>query len=98
VDAAVSYYGVGIHRSLEQGARITAPFLMHIAAQDHLCNSQAQQELHDAFAAKENFVLHTHAKVGHAFARPNSPLWDERAAGNANAITAEFLSRALGGS
>lgn len=92
VDAGVSYYGVAIHRSLDLAAKLTVPFLMHIAGKDHLCDAQAQQDLHRTFDGKNNVTLHTYPEVGHAFARPNSPLWNEDAATKANALTAEFLS------
>ena len=95
VDAAVSYYGVAIHRSLNLAAKVTVPFLMHIARKDHLCDEQAQQDLHDAFDAKGNVTLHTYPDVGHAFARPNSPLWNEEAATKANTLTANFLRASL---
>jgi carboxymethylenebutenolidase len=97
VDAAVSYYGTGIHRSLELGRKITIPFLMHIAERDHLCDARAQKELSDAFADRNNFSLESHAGVGHAFARPGSPQWQEAAASNANSMTFDFLSKVLGG-
>ena len=95
VDSAVSYYGVAIHRSLALADAITVPVLLHIAKNDHLCGPDAQHDLKAALSAKQNFTLHTHPGVGHAFARPNSPSWDEEAAGNANRATFEFLSDTL---
>lgn len=97
VQAAVSYYGTGIHRSLELGRNIAIPFLMHIAEQDHLCDVHAQKQLFDAFADRKNFSLQSHSGVGHAFARPSSPQWNDAAASNANSMTVDFLSKALGG-
>jgi len=96
VDAAVSYYGVAVHRSLDLADRVTVPFLMHVAEQDHLCDAQAQQDLRDQLGERGNFDLRFHPDVGHAFARPNSPMWNEAAAEQANAVTFRFLSDALG--
>lgn len=95
VDAAVSYYGVAIHRSLDLAEKISVPVLMHVAETDHLCDAQAQRDLHDACAGKSNFALLSHAGVGHAFARPNSPSWDDTAASRANQATLDFLALAV---
>ncbi len=92
VDSAVSYYGVAIHRSLALADRISVPMLLHIAEEDHLCDREAQQELRTALAGKKNFELQTHPGVGHAFARPNSPMWNEAAATSANGATFDFLA------
>jgi carboxymethylenebutenolidase len=96
VDAAVSYYGVAIHQSLELADTISVPMLIHIAKDDHLCDAKAQKDMYDALAFRNNFTLHTHAGVGHAFARPNSDHWNERAADTANKMTYEFLRATIG--
>lgn len=37
IDAAVSYYGVGIQAALDKADAIRCPLLLHIAEEDHLC-------------------------------------------------------------
>jgi carboxymethylenebutenolidase len=96
VDAAVSYYGTGVHRALELAPKVDVPLLMHIAEQDHLCDAKAQQRLRTVLGVKDNVELLFHPGVGHAFARPNSPMWVEDVARRANAATADFLSTVLG--
>lgn len=95
VDTAISYYGVAIDRSLNLADRVDVPMLMHVAEEDPLCDRHAQQELKDKLAQNDMFDLHFHPGVGHAFARPNSPAWNEAAASRANAATLAFLSDAL---
>ncbi len=97
IDSAVSYYGVAIHRSLDLADRISVPVLLHVAEEDHLCDRDAQQELRTVLADKANFSLQTHPGVGHAFARPNSPMWNEAAATSANDATFDFLTLTLAG-
>ncbi len=96
VDAAVSYYGVAIHRSLDLANRISVPVLLHVAKDDHLCDAEAQSDMYAALAFRDNFALHTYAGVGHAFARPNSSHWDAQAAGTANEMTFRFLREKVG--
>src|ERR1700730_11498016 len=48
VAAAVSYYGVGIEGVLDEAKAITAPLLLHIAAEDELCPPPAQTTIHRA--------------------------------------------------
>ena len=97
VDSAVSYYGVAIHRSLAAADQVSVPMLLHVAEEDHLCDRDAQQALRTALAGRENFSLQSHAGVGHAFARPNSPMWNEAAATGANGATFDFLAKTLAG-
>lgn len=97
VDSAVSYYGVAIHKSLALASEISVPVLLHIAGDDHLCGPDVQKELREALSDAKSFTMQTHVGVGHAFARPNSPMWNESAATSANGATMDFLSANLAG-
>ncbi|WP_293972822.1 dienelactone hydrolase family protein [Sphingomonas sp.] len=96
VDAAISYYGVAIHRSLDLAGQVKVPLLIHVAGEDHLCDAEAQRELYEAFAFRPNVTLHTHRGVGHAFARPASPHWNETAAETANEMSLAYLRSSIG--
>ena len=95
VAAAVSYYGVGIEGVLGEAKAITAPLLLHIAAEDALCPPSAQATIHGALEEIPGVVLDTHAGVGHAFARRGGEPYVPQAAERADATTLMFLRRHL---
>jgi carboxymethylenebutenolidase len=95
VDAAVSYYGVGIENALGEAQSLTAPLLLHIAAEDPLCPATAQASI---YAALENIAgvrIEIHPGVGHAFARRGGATFVPEAAENADATTLAFLRQQL---
>lgn len=97
VDAAISYYGVGIHALLGEAAALSVPTLLHIAAEDALCPPAAQEDILTALAvAPRPATMEVHAGVGHAFARTGSPAYREAAAARADAQTLAFLRAHLG--
>lgn len=96
IDAAVSYYGVGIQHALDQAAKIRCPLLLHIAGQDHLCPPEAQEAIAQAMASHPQVRLMHYPAAGHAFARPAGQAFDAAAASEADNATAEFLERAIG--
>lgn len=96
LDAAVAYYGTGIHTALNRGAEIRCPLLLHIAKGDNLCPPEAQAAIAGAFVQSEHVTVIEHPNVGHAFARIGSPAFDAAAAYRANEATAEFLAQRLG--
>jgi carboxymethylenebutenolidase len=95
IDAAVSYYGTGIHAALAEASNIRAPLLMHTGAEDPLCPPPAQQELARVLSAVSHVTLRTHRGVGHAFARRGSAAYSAAAAETADAETLTFLTRNL---
>jgi carboxymethylenebutenolidase len=97
VDAAVSYYGVGIHGALEQRHQLKHPLLLHIAAEDALCPPEAQAAIKNALSDIEGVTIMEHPRVGHAFARRGGQSFDASAAARADQATAAFLERTLKG-
>jgi carboxymethylenebutenolidase len=95
VGAAVSYYGVGIEAVLGEAKAITAPLLLHIAAEDELCPPPAQATIHAALKEIPGVILDTHAGVGHAFARRGGAPYVPQAAERADATTLRFLRQHL---
>ncbi len=95
VDAAVSYYGVGIHAVLGEVAGLTGRLLLHIAREDHLCPSDAQAEIAARLAplGRRAQVI-TYPGVGHAFARRGSPIFNKDIAEKADEATLDFLDAA----
>jgi carboxymethylenebutenolidase len=95
IAAAVSYYGVGIEGVLDEANALTAPLLLHIAADDPLCPPSAQTTIHRALEDIPGVTLDTHAGVGHAFARRGGAPYVPQAAERADATTLMFLRQHL---
>lgn len=95
IDAAVAYYGTGIHPILDQADRVRAPVLLHVAMEDNLCPPEAQAALHARFDGSATVSIMDHPGVGHAFARRGAPTCVADAADRADAATAAFLSSHL---
>ena len=94
IDAAVSYYGVGIHGALDEAWGIGVPLLLHQAREDVLCPPAAQAEIAAAMDGNALVTIATH-DAGHAFARTGSPVFVERCARIADARTLKFLAEHL---
>jgi len=94
VDAGVSFYGVNIHKHLEE-AQSTAPLLIHVAGADYLCPPEAQQEIYNSLNKQPDVEVIVYEGAGHAFARPNSQHYAADAAQSSSISTSKFLVRAL---
>jgi carboxymethylenebutenolidase len=66
IDAAVAYYGGGIHTQLDQAPRITCPIQFHYAALDDHIPPSAVQAVREAMAGKQAEVL-VYAGAEHGF-------------------------------
>ena len=66
VDAAVPYYGGGIHLQLERAAAITCPVQFHYAEHDANIPLSAVESVRQAFAGKDAEV-HVYGEAHHGF-------------------------------
>ena len=97
IDAAVSYYGVGIHGALDQASRLKCPILLHIAGKDQLCPPEAQAAIKQALTPLGNRVsIMDYPNCGHAFGRRGGAGYDETAARRADEATHRFLDLSEG--
>jgi carboxymethylenebutenolidase len=95
VDAAVPYYGSGIHDMLGLAENLTAPTLFHYGDRDPFIPVEQIEQVEEAMADKENVTVQRHA-AGHAFSNWDAPsMYDERAAAEAWAQTDAFLAQHL---
>jgi len=98
VDAAVSYYGTGIHASLDKAAEVACPLLLHLALEDTLCPPEAQNAIRAGFAPLADRVrIEEYPGAGHAFARRGAPTCDPACADRADAATHGFFDQHLAG-
>jgi carboxymethylenebutenolidase len=92
VDAAVAYHGGDTDRYLDEAGAITAPFLMHLAADDEFITKEAQSRIRSALAGKDNVEIYSYPGCNHAFSRREGLHYDPAAAIAANARTWAFLA------
>lgn len=96
VDAAVSYYGIGIAGMLDMAKNIKKPYLMHIAENDKFVPKEEQEKVKQALGGNKLVTMHSYPGVDHAFARTNGQTYNKQAADLANKRTADFLKTNLG--
>jgi carboxymethylenebutenolidase len=95
VDAAVSYYGVGLEGLVAEAEKLTRPLLMHIAEEDQFVPKEAQAIILQALKDHPQIEIHTYAGRDHAFARVGGEHYHEADAKLANGRTQQFFQRTL---
>lgn len=95
-DAAVSYYGGGIHNNLDLAGQISQPILFHYAGLDGLIPASAVDQVRKAFDGQENANIHNYEGVDHGFNCWGRPAYNQRAAALAHGRTLTFLATNLG--
>ncbi len=95
VDAAVSYYGVGIEKSLAESAKITCPMVLHFAGHDRFTPPAVIAAIHAHFAARPEVEIFLYPDADHAFNRPGSH-FHKPSALMAHTRTLALLRRVMG--
>jgi carboxymethylenebutenolidase len=95
VDAAVCYYGGGIHNHLDQAGKISVPILMHFAEKDHFIPMSAIEQVKAAFANAKNAVIETYPDVDHGFNCWQRPSYNQKASAVAHGLSLSFLGKVL---
>ncbi|MCE3553627.1 dienelactone hydrolase family protein [Pseudonocardia sp. RS11V-5] len=95
IDAAVPYYGSGIHDMLDRADDLECPTLFHYGDRDPFI-PQEQIEKVEAAAGGKPQVEVRHYDAGHAFSNWDAPsMYDEKAATEAWGHTTSFLAEHL---
>lgn len=95
-DAAVSYYGSGVHTMLNLMDQITCPVLFHYGARDPFIPEDQIALVEAAAAGRPDVTLHRY-DGGHAFSNWDAPsMYDKESADLAWERTLGFLSTHLG--
>jgi carboxymethylenebutenolidase len=92
LEAAVSYYGVMIEKSLDEAKNLSGPIMFHVAGLDQYTPPEVQAQIQAAFPDQ---TVHIYPNSDHAFARKGGGHYDPRAAELADLRTIEFLLRHL---
>lgn len=95
VDCVVSYYGVNLERHLDEGVRIAAPTLMHMAGKDFLVPDEVRARISEGLSANPNIRIEVYPGVNHAFALKGGANYDETAATLADRRSMDFLREHL---
>ena len=96
VDAAVSYYGVGIDGRVGEADKMTRPLMMHIAEEDGFVSKEAQAKIKAALNGQRLVEIHSYPGLDHAFARRGGQHYDEAGAQLAGQRTLNFFKKNLG--
>ncbi|WP_037066343.1 dienelactone hydrolase family protein [Pseudonocardia acaciae] len=95
VDAAVPYYGSGIHEMLDRADDIECPLMFHYGDQDPYIPSDQVAAVEAGFAGRPDVVVH-HYDAGHAFSNWDAPsMYNESAAERAWQRTLDFFAKHL---
>lgn len=92
VDAAVCYYGGGIHGALDQAPKINQPILMHFAEKDGYIPPEAVESVQQAFKGRSNASIHTYPEVDHGFNCWARAMYNQKASALAHGRTLQFLA------
>jgi carboxymethylenebutenolidase len=96
-DAAVSYYGSGVHTMLNLMDQIECPLLFHYGARDPFIPGDQIDLVESAAAGRDRVTLQRY-DAGHAFSNWDAPsMYDKEAADLAWERTVAFLDRHLKG-
>lgn len=93
VDAAVCYYGGGIHNHLDRAAGVQQPMLMHFAEKDAYIPPSAVESIQRAFESNKGVQIFTYPDVDHGFNCWSRGMYNQKASSLARGRTLEFLSR-----
>ena len=96
VDAAVSYYGVGIDGRVGEADKMTRPLMMHIAEEDGFVSKEAQATIKAALNGQRLVEIHSYPGLDHAFARRGGQHYDDAGANFAGQRTLDFFRKNLG--
>ena len=95
LDAAVPYYGSGIHEMLDLVPSIECPLLMHYGDEDPYISADQIASVEAALAGRPDVTVQ-HYAAGHAFSNWDAPsMYDETSARVAWDRTIEFFDEHL---
>lgn len=96
VDAAISYYGVGLENRVGEADKITKPLMLHIAAEDAFSSKAAQAVVVEALKDHPLVTVNLYPGRDHAFARPGGEHYHAGDADLAGRRSLDFFKQHLG--
>ncbi len=95
VDAAVCYYGGGIHTMLDRAPDITVPVLMHFAEKDGHISMTAVESVQAAFKGRDEVRIDVYPDVDHGFNCWGREMYNQKAAALARGRSLAFLAKTI---
>ncbi len=95
VDAAVAYYGGGIHNKLDQAAHIRVPMLFHYAEHDSSIPQTAVAQVKQSFSGHPNVQFYDYPGAAHGFNCSDRAAYNQQASALALGRTLSFLAPVL---
>ena len=95
VDAAVCYYGGGIHTMLDRAPDINVPVLMHFAENDGHISMSAVELVQAAFKGRDEVRIDVYPGVDHGFNCWGRAMYNQKAAALARGRSLAFLARSI---
>jgi carboxymethylenebutenolidase len=96
VDAAVSYYGVGIEENLSEAKSIACPIALHFASEDKFVPAAARAAIKQALAGNDDAEIYVYMGADHAFNNRARDTYHGPSASLAASRTISLLRRAIG--
>ena len=95
VDAAVCYYGGGIHTMLDRAPDVKVPVLMHFAENDDHIPMSAVESVEAAFKGRNEVHINVYPGVEHGFNCWGRAMYNQKAAALARGRSLEFLANTI---
>ena len=95
VDAAVCYYGGGIHTMLDRAPDVNVPMLMHFAEKDGHISMSAVASIQAAFKGRDEVRIDVYPDVDHGFNCWGRGLYNQKAAALARGRSLAFLAKTI---
>ena len=96
IEAAVSYYGVGIETRLNEAGAVRCPMVLHFGELDRFVPAAARDAVAAAFAERDDIEVYVYPGADHAFNNPVRPSYDRFAASLAHSRTIGILHQTMG--
>ncbi|MBE0613412.1 MAG: dienelactone hydrolase family protein [Burkholderiales bacterium] len=95
VDAAVCYYGGGIHNKLEEAAKIKCPVLFHFAGDDAHIPAAAVEAVQKTFAGRSGVRIDVYPGANHGFNCWDRAAYHQQSAALARGRSLAFLATTI---
>jgi carboxymethylenebutenolidase len=95
VNAAVCYYGGGIHTKLEEAGKIDCPVLFHFAGNDSYIPASAVEAVKRSFAGREGVRIEVYPGADHGFNCWDRPAYNQRNSALARGRSLSFLATTI---
>ena len=96
IEAAVSYYGVGIEKRLNEASAVRCPMVLHFGELDRFVPAAARDAVAAAFKDRDDVEVYVYPGADHAFNNPMRPTYDRFTASLAHSRTIGLLHQAIG--